>query len=175
MRVGELASQEYRLWKERMRKESKGTYVLIYAGLVFTTIFSMLYGLSYSGEGEGVELFNWSIVVATVYGAATAHIAFVQESGKRVNIFEKYVDTPIDLKLLRRAELLVAGRIMAIPAVCSQVLALFICVLDPDHEGGKISEWTVWMPFMIWAFCLWIRWVQYIQLCRKAQKKCGKG
>ena len=90
------------------------------------------------------------------------------EKGKRVNIFEKYIYTPVDLAMLRKAKLIVAARIIAIPVIGGQMASLLIRLTDPDHQGGSLLDAGVYIPAIIGGFFLLEKMIEYRILCHKA-------
>ena len=45
-----------------------------------------------------------------MYYAQSRYITYIWENGRKVNIFEKYIYLPVDLKKLRKAKLIVVGK-----------------------------------------------------------------
>lgn len=148
MSLRELAEQEYINWKERMHKETVGVYVLYYVGLIFTTIISIFFGLDYEKEDYSV-LLTYAVLIGLMYHVFTMYLYSVKENGQRVDIFKKYEYVPVDMKMLKKAKLLVQIRLLAAPVIIGQIGSIVICVLDPDKTGTSIWSLHVWIPTFI--------------------------
>lgn len=162
-----LTKIECKNWKRRMIDETSGTYVLIYMGFIFVIFSSMLYGFRNNKDDISV-LSGLAAFTVILYQSVTVYLSYVMEKGKRVNIFEKYIYTPVDLAMLRKAKLIVAARIIAIPVIGGQLASLLIRLTDPDHQGGSLLDAGVYIPAIIGVFFLLEKMIEYRILCHKA-------
>lgn len=164
-----LAKIEYKNWKRRMIDETSGTYVLIYMGFIFEVFISALYGFRYNKDNistlSGVVAFT-----VILYQSVTVYLSYVMEKGKRVNIFEKYIYTPVNLAMLRKAKLIVVARTIAFPVIGGQLAALLVRITDPDHQGGSLLDISVCIPVIIGGLFMLVKIIEFRRLCRKAAK-----
>lgn len=84
-----------------MIDETSGTYVLIYMGFIFVVFISALYGFRYNKDNIST-LSGLVAFTVILYQSVTVYLSYVMEKGKRVNIFEKYIYTPVNLAMLRK-------------------------------------------------------------------------
>lgn len=165
-----LVKHEYDDWKARMQKETCGTYIGIYLGFIFSVFISLIYGFHYEKDAF-IMIVTLTFFIGMIYQVGTSYLSYVRENGKRVNVFEKYVYTPVDFNLLRKAKLIVVGRIIGLPVIFGQLASVFICIIDPDQEGGSLSDLNVWMPFITGAVFVIIKFIEYKRLCKQAIRK----
>lgn len=154
--------------KERMIDESLGTYVLIYFGYMLVILFSAMYGDTKSDENYIVMFVIRAYLCGMVYHLQEVYLSYVKENGKRVNIFEKYIYTPIDFKMLRKAKLIVLAGSIAVPVIMGQIGAIIVRVGLYKNSGLRLWEWSVYMPLIIGCVFLMLKDVQYRRMCRKA-------
>ena len=62
----------------------------------------------------------------------------VWENGRKVNIFEKYIYLPVDLKKLRKAKLIVVGKNIMIPVILGQLSAI---LMRGAYYGWHVKSW----------------------------------
>lgn len=165
-----LTKLEYDNCKTRMKEETEGLYVLIYIGLVFVVFISMLYGVSYDADDNWMML-ELAVLVAFLYQSATVYLSYVKEDGRRVNIFEKYVYIPVEPAMLRRAKLIAAARIIALPVLCGQLAAILIRVADPDQQCAGLFDVSVYIPLMTGILFLLEKSIEYRGLSRVCSLK----
>lgn len=163
-----LVKEEKFQWKERMMKETMGTYILFYLMLGLSVVFSMMFG--FSMDGMPVVFICLSFSQWTVYSLFVSYLTSVLENNKRENIYRKYIYSPISLKTLRKAKFIVMCKIVIPVAMLSQLLAVVIRLVDPDQDGGHITDLTVWLPFIIVIVFLLYQWIKQIRLCKDALK-----
>ena len=111
MNMSTLIKTEHDNWKKRMIVETCGTYVVIAGAFcgVMNTEF---------------DLYYYNMVVFFTFGlyyAQSRYITYIWENGRKVNIFEKYIYSPVDLKKLRKAKLIVVGKNIMIPVILGQL------------------------------------------------------
>lgn len=159
-----LVAKEKKECRERMIKETTGLYVLIYIGIAFCILMSAMFGFQYE-EGDYVYLITFAIMNGAIYDAFTRHISSVKENGNRIEIFKKYIYTPVEPKLLMMAKLIVTARLIGVPVILSQLVALFIRAIDPDNDGGGFGNITVWIPIICGLLYLIFDAVTYIFQC----------
>ena len=166
MSFKELVNQEYLNYKRRMQEETGGTYVLLYIGLVFSVFSSTIYGFHYEKE-DYIVLILWAFCTCLLYQEVTLYLSSVKENGKRVNIFEKYVYTPVDFALLQKAKMMVAVRMIGLPIFLSQFVSCAVCIIDPDQDGGSLLELNVWIPLLTGGIFFLSKLVEYRKLRKK--------
>ena len=98
-----------------------------------------------------------------MYQLEEVYLSFVKENSKRVNIFEKYIYTPVSLKMLRRAKLIVLTKSIAIPALAGQLAAVLVRAL----YSGDFCDWSVYIPLITAVGFIIEKAVKYRQMCRK--------
>ena len=87
-----LLKAERENWKKRMVKETKGAYIVIYLGFIFSVFISTMYGFKYDYSSDDKKvMIMLTIFIFVVYHGATAYVSYVRENGRSVNIFEKYI------------------------------------------------------------------------------------
>ena len=98
--IKKLLKTEHKNWKQRMVKETKGTYIAIYLGLIFSVFMSAMYGFKYdySSDDKSVMI-TLTVFIFVVYHGVTAYVSYVRENGRSVNIFEKYRYIPVDISV----------------------------------------------------------------------------
>lgn len=151
--------------RERMKKETSGTYMLIYFMVGFYVLASSMWGFQWDSFKDGPYQFLWiGLGVAFVCNVFSYR---VKENGKYTNIFKKYIYIPVDLRKLFLAKLVVVSKNIALQTVFAQIAALIVLAVNPDHEGGKLSDLTVWIPAMsgvvFWVFVAGIMYSQYVR------------
>ena len=165
-----LLKAERENWKKRMVKETKGAYIVIYLGFIFSVFISTMYGFKYDYSSDDKKvMIMLTIFIFVVYHGATAYVSYVRENGRSVNIFEKYRYIPVDISVLRRVKLILTARIVAPFVITGQMAAIFIRVIDPDNQGGSLIDISVFMPFD-YRLPVYIRkFIEYRVLSRKAE------
>lgn len=166
MSLQKLVNQEYFNWQQRMQKETCGTYILIYIGFIFSVIFSCCYGFYYEKD-DLIVLFTCACCVGGLYQVATMYLSSVKESGKRVNIFEKYVYTPVDLDMLIKAKMIVVAKIVGLPIVLSQLVSVLVRIIDLDKDGGSLLDINVWIPLITGGIFLIIKYIEFKNASKK--------
>lgn len=97
-----LLKAERENWKKRMVKETKGTYIAIYLGLIFSVFMSAMFGFKYDYSSDDKRvIISLTVFIFVVYQGVTAYVSYVRENGRSVNIFEKYRYIPVDISVLR--------------------------------------------------------------------------
>ena len=167
--IKKLLKTEHKNWKQRMVKETKGTYIAIYLGLIFRVFMSAMYGFKYdySSDDKSVMI-TLTVFIFVVYQGVTAYVSYVRENGRSVNIFEKYRYIPVDISVLRRVKLILTVRIIAPFVITGQMAAIFIRVIDPDNQGGSLIDISVFMPLIIGCLFILEKFIEYRVLSRKA-------
>lgn len=164
-----LLKAERENWKKRMVKETKGTYIAIYLGLIFSVFMSLMFGFKYDYSSDDKRVIISLIVfIFVVYQGVTSYVSYVKENGKNVNIFEKYKYIPVDVSVLRRVKLILTVRIIAPFVIIGQMAAIFIRVIDPDNQGGSLIDISVFMPLIIGCLFILEKFIEYRVLSRKA-------
>lgn len=164
-----LLKAERENWKKRMVKETKGTYIAIYLGLIFSVFMSLMFGFKYDYSSDDKRVIISLIVfIFVVYQGVTSYVSYVKENGKNVNIFEKYKYIPVDVSVLRRVKLILTVRIIAPFVITGQMAAIFIRVIDPDNQGGSLIDISVFMPLIIGCLFILEKFIEYRVLSRKA-------
>ncbi|MCI5584618.1 MAG: hypothetical protein MR383_03570 [Lachnospiraceae bacterium] len=147
-------------WKMRLKKETQGTYPLLYCFLGLAIFMSCLMGVQ-----DITEMGFTSIAAYVVTNSLAVYLLYIRpilytlEKGKDKPILGKYRNTPIDMGLLCRAKLLVIVLKLGKVSFISFLMALFIRVL----EGGDFSSPGLLFIPLIWginlaiytAGCLW--------------------
>ena len=163
-----LLKAERENWKKRMVKETKGTYIAIYLGLIFSVFMSAMFGFKYDYSSDDKRvIISLTVFIFVVYQGVTAYVSYVRENGRSVNIFEKYRYIPVDISVLRRIKLILTARIVA-PVITGQMAAIFIRVIDPDNQGGSMIDISVFMPLIIGCLFILEKFIEYRVLSRKA-------
>ena len=153
--IKKLLKTEHKNWKQRMVKETKGAYIAIYLGLIFSVFMSLMYGFKYDYSSDDKRIMiTLTVFIFGVYQGVTTYVSYVRENGKSVNIFEKYKYIPVDVSVLRRVKLILTVRIIAPFVITGQMAAIFVRVIDPDNQGGGFLDISVCMPLIIG--CLFI-------------------
>lgn len=109
MDMSTLIKTEHDNWKKRMMVETCGTYVLMNMGMGFVVIAGAFCGVM----NTEFDLYYYNMVVFFTFGlyyAQSRYITYIWENGRKVNIFEKYIYLPVDLKKLRKAKLIVVAK-----------------------------------------------------------------
>lgn len=164
-----LLKAERENWKKCMVKETKGTYIAIYLGLIFSVFMSLMFGFKYDYSSDDKRVIISLIVfIFVVYQGVTSYVSYVKENGKNVNIFEKYKYIPVDVSVLRRVKLILTVRIIAPFVIIGQMAAIFIRVIDPDNQGGSLIDISVFMPLIIGCLFILEKFIEYRILSRKA-------
>lgn len=164
-----LLKAERENWKKRMVKETKGTYIAIYLGLIFSVFMSAMFGFKYDYSSDDKRVIISLIVfIFVVYQGVTSYVSYVKENGKNVNIFEKYRYIPVDISVLRRVKLILTARIVAPFVITGQMAAIFVRVIDPDNQGGGFLDISVCMPLIIGCLFILEKFIEYRVLSRKA-------
>lgn len=84
-----LLKAERENWKKRMVKETKGTYIAIYLGLIFSVFMSAMFGFKYDYSSDDKRvIISLTVFIFVVYQGVTAYVSYVRENGRSVNIFE---------------------------------------------------------------------------------------
>jgi hypothetical protein len=165
-----LLKAERENWKKRMVKETKGAYIVIYLGFIFSVFISTMYGFKYDYSSDDKKvMIMLTIFIFVVYHGATAYVSYVRENGRSVNIFEKYRYIPVDISVLRRVKLILTARIVAPFVITGQMAAIFIRVIDPDNQGGSLIDISVFMPLIIGCLFILEKFIEYRVLSRKAE------
>lgn len=167
--IKKLLKTEHKNWKQRMVKETKGRYIAIYLGLIFSVFMSAMYGFKYdySSDDKSVMI-TLTVFIFVVYHGVTAYVSYVRENGRSVNIFEKYRYIPVDISVLRRVKVILTARIVAPFVITGQMAAIFIRVIDPDNQGGSLIDISVFMPLIIGCLFILEKFIEYRVLSRKA-------
>lgn len=170
MNLKTLVAKERRECKERMIKETSGVYVLIYIWVAFSILMSAMFGFHLEPEEEYMIPITFAAINGFAYDAFTVYVSGVKENGIRTNIFIKYIYTPIETGKLVMAKLLVTARIIAVPVILSQLVAIFIRAINPDNDGGSFADVTVWIPVINGMLYLIYDAIEYKLKCDKANK-----
>lgn len=161
----QLVEKECLERKERMKKETSGIYVSFYFMVGLYVLISSMWGFRWESFKDGPYQFLWIGLWAAVVCNRNSY--WVKENGKYANIFKKYIYIPVDLRKLFLVKLLVVSKNIALQTVFAQLAALIVLVVNPEHEGGKLSDLTVWMPVIsggiYWAFVAGIMYSQYVR------------
>ena len=171
MDIKMLLKTEYENWKKRMVKETQGTYIAIYLGLIFCVFISAMYGFKYDYKYDSDDIrvmFTLTLFILVVYHGITVYLSYVRENGKRVNIFEKYKYIPLDISVLRRVKLIITARIIAPYVISGQLAAIFIRIIDPDNQGGSFIDISVCVPLLTGFLFILEKFIEYRILSRKA-------
>lgn len=164
-----LLKAERENWKKRMVKETKGTYIAIYLGLIFSVFMSAMFGFKYDYSSDDKRvIISLTVFIFVVYQGVTAYVSYVRENGRSVNIFEKYRYIPVDVSVLRRVKLILTVRIIAPFVIIGQMAAIFVRVIDPDNQGGGFWDISVCMPLIIGCLFILEKFIEYRVLSRKA-------
>jgi hypothetical protein len=167
--IKKLLKTEHKNWKQRMVKETKGAYIAIYLGLIFSVFMSLMYGFKYDYSSDDKRIMiTLTVFIFGVYQGVTAYVSYVRENGKSVNIFEKYKYIPVDVSVLRRVKLILTVRIIAPFVITGQMAAIFVRVIDPDNQGGGFLDISVCMPLIIGCLFILEKFIEYRVLSRKA-------
>lgn len=167
--IKKLLKTEYKNWKQRMVKETKGAYIAIYLGLIFNVFMSLMYGFKYDYSSDDKRIMiTLTVFIFGVYQGVTTYVSYVRENGKSVNIFEKYKYIPVDVLVLRRVKLILTVRIIAPFVITGQMAAIFVRVIDPDNQGGGFLDISVCMPLIIGCLFILEKFIEYRVLSRKA-------
>ena len=147
-----LLKAERENWKKRMVKETKGTYIAIYLGLIFSVFMSAMFGFKYDYSSDDKRvIISLTVFIFVVYQGVTAYVSYVRENGRSVNIFEKYRYIPVDISVLRRVKLILTARIVAPFVITGQMAAIFVRVIDTDNQGGSFLDISVCMPCLLYT------------------------
>lgn len=165
MSLKELVKQEYDSYKQRMKEETGGTYVLLYFALMFSILYSSTYGFFYE-EGDYVVLLFGIIFTEMLYDGVTVYLSSVKENGKRVNIFEKYIYTPVNFDALRKAKMIVALRMICVPVILSQLASILVRFIVINRGGGDLYDPSVWIPSITGFSFLINKYWDYKRLCK---------
>lgn len=165
-----LVKKETREYKERMKKESQGLYMLMYIGLGFSVLFSAMFGFRYEYD-DYIVLFTLCIMNGVLYECITMYIFSVREKGVRHSIFSKYSFVPVEPKKLILAKTIVTVRALCIPVMLSQLVAIMVRIINPDNDGGSIKDITVWFPIILGLLFIGIDVIQYSIRCHSAMKQ----
>lgn len=167
--IKKLLKTEHKNWKQRMVKETKGAYIAIYLGLIFSVFMSLMYGFKYDYSSDDKRIMiTLTVFIFGVYQGVTTYVSYVRENGKSVNIFEKYKYIPVDVSVLRRVKLILTVRIIAPFVITGQMAAIFVRVIDPDNQGGGFLDISVCMPLIIGCLFILENFIEYRVLSRKA-------
>lgn len=167
--IKKLLKTEHKNWKQRMVKETKGAYIAIYLGLIFSVFMSLMYGFKYDYSSDDKRIMiTLTVFIFGVYQGVTTYVSYVRENGKSVNIFEKYKYIPVDVSVLRRVKLILTVRIIAPFVITGQMAAIFLRVIDPDNQGGGFLDISVCMPLIIGCLFILEKFIEYRVLSRKA-------
>lgn len=167
--IKKLLKTEHKNWKQRMVKETKGAYIAIYLGLIFSVFMSLMYGFKYDYSSDDKRIMiTLTVFIFGVYQGVTTYVSYVRENGKSVNIFEKYKYIPVDVSVLRRVKLILTVRIIAPFVIIGQMAAIFVRVIDPDNQGGGFLDISVCMPLIIGCLFILEKFIEYRVLSRKA-------
>ena len=91
-------------------------------------------------------------------------------NGRKVNIFEKYIYLPVDLKKLRKAKLIVVGKNIMIPVILGQLSAI---LMRGAYYGWHVKSWLdlgLYTPVMVGIGFLIFKEAEHRWLCFKAVK-----
>lgn len=164
-----LLKAERENWKKRMVKETKGTYIAIYLGLIFSVFMSAMFGFKYDYSSDDKRvIISLTVFIFVVYQGVTAYVSYVRENGRSVNIFEKYRYIPVDVSVLRCVKLILTARIVAPFVITGQMAAIFVRVIDPDNQGGGFLDISVCMHLIIGCLFILEKFIEYRVLSRKA-------
>lgn len=167
--IKKLLKTEHKNWKQRIVKETKGAYIAIYLGLIFSVFMSLMYGFKYDYSSDDKRIMiTLTVFIFGVYQGVTTYVSYVRENGKSVNIFEKYKYIPVDVSVLRRVKLILTVRIIAPFVITGQMAAIFVRVIDPDNQGGGFLDISVCMPLIIGCLFILEKFIEYRVLSRKA-------
>lgn len=154
MEFKELVEKECIESKERMKKESSGTYVIFYFLLGLYVLILALWGFHYESYRDAPHM--TCMVFGFIYCLFfNRYLYSVRENGAEINIFQKYRYIPVNPKKLFWAKLILISKNICIPTVLGQAAALFLRIVDLDKDGGKIFDITVWMP-VIFGGIIWV-------------------
>ena len=144
--IKKLLKAERENWKKRMVKETKGTYIAIYLGLIFCVFMSAMFGFKYDYSSDDKRIMiTLTVFIFGVYQGVTTYVSYVRENGKSVNIFEKYKYIPVDVLVLRRVKLILTARIIAPFVITGQMAAIFVRVINLDNQGGSLIDISVFI------------------------------
>ena len=167
--IKKLLKTEHKNWKQRMVKETKGAYIAIYLGLIFSVFMSLMYGFKYDYSSDDKRIMiTLTVFIFGVYQGVTTYVSYVRENGKSVNIFEKYKYIPVDVSVLRRVKLILTVRIIAPFVITGQMAAIFVRVIDPDNQGGGFLDISVCMPLILGCLFILEKFIEYRVLSRMA-------
>lgn len=167
--IKKLLKTEHKNWKQRMVKETKGTYIAIYLILIFSVFMSAMFGFKYDYSSDDKRsMVTLTVFIFGVYQGVTTYVSYVRENGRSVNIFEKYKYIPVDISVLRRVKVILTARIVAPFVITGQMAAIFIRVIDPDNQGGSLIDISVFMPLIIGCLFILEKFIEYRVLSRKA-------
>lgn len=165
-----LVAKERKECKERMIKETSGTYVLIYILVDFSILMSGIFGFYHELDEQYKTIITFAVINGFAYEALTAYVSGVKENGIRTNIFTKYIFTPVDTGKLVLAKLLVTARLIAVPVILSQLVAISVFLINPDNAGGSLVDITVWVPVINGVLFLVYDAIGYMIKCNEANK-----
>ena len=103
-----------------------------------------------------------------LYYAQSRYITYIWENGRKVNIFEKYIYLPVDLKKLRKAKLIVVGKNIMIPVILGQLSAI---LMRGAYYGWHVKSWLdlgLYTPVMVGIGFLIFKESEHRWLCFKA-------
>lgn len=152
---------------ERRKKETEGTYVLLYFLTGFYVMESALWGFHYDGFLDAPFMFLWIGYIATV--ATNTYIFTVKENGHRENIFEKYMYIPVDMKKLFCAKIYIASLYIIKVTLAAQIVAFVVRCLEVRYEGGCLFDALLFVPgltgIIIWMIELFAEGTRYREKC----------
>lgn len=169
MDMSTLIKTEHDNWKKRMMVETCGTYILMNMGMGFVVIAGAFCGVM----NTEFDLYYYNMVVFFTFGlyyAQSRYITYIWENGRKVNIFEKYIYLPVDLKKLRKAKLIVVGKNIMIPVILGQLSAI---LMRGTYYGWHVKSWLdlgLYTPVMVGIGFLIFKEAEHRWLCFKAVK-----
>ena len=169
MNLKQLVEKEHTEKTERMKKETVGGYILFYLAAGFNIFASMLYGF-HMDSTMGIVVLECSFGAICIYMSFNKYLYSIKENGKINNIFLNYKNTPVDFKTLYLAKAIVAGKSILGQALLAQLAALLIRAADPDHDGGSVTDFTVWIPLITGIGALLLFLLLMGLKCKKAKQ-----
>ncbi len=151
-----MIAYENELRKERLKINCQGIEVMLYLVLGFAVFTSVMVGFC-TDVGKWEFSVVWPYVLMNYFALSKIYIEpvlYVKEKGRNKAVLEKYINIPVNLKLLCGAKMIVMGRKIVKYTMLGQIAAVIVRYLDGadfSYMGMLLSPF--YLCIILLAFC----------------------
>jgi len=156
MELENLIKKEKKEFKERIKEESGGAYVLMYFFDGLYVLISVIWGFYPPDKDIALATGFWFLGMGfLVYTLLNISFYKVKENGQYQNIFRKYLFTPVNGKDLFMAKAYIISRNILVKMMLSQTAALITRIATVCKKNTVFFDWTLFIPLFTGIF-FWI-------------------